>query len=200
MARIKSAVEIALEKSEGIKADKETLSVYTYKNEGKKLASDFLKADGMNAEDLKEAFKKYGQKELPWVREGFFSVCIANLGLPPEGDFAPKLARLSEAFQAVIKDKKNLTSLFKQLEQFFAQYIATQEQVTKTLEARFEPQLRAHEQQLSMQMGTPVRLKPTQMPEFVNMLKKNLAGLDAQYQEVLGRAKAELTRMFEESR
>lgn len=200
MARIKSAIEIALEKSEGIKADKDTLSAHTYKNEGKKLASDFLNPEGREAQDPKEAFKKYGDKERAWVQEGFFSVCLANLALPPDGGYETKLERLSSALQILIKDKKNLTYLFKQLGQFFGQYISTQEQVTKNLEARFEPQLRAREQQLSQQMGTPVRLQASQVPEFAALLKKNLAGLDTQYRDVLGQAKEELTRMFEEGR
>ena len=82
MARIKSALEIALEKSEGIKADKDTISAHNLKNEGKRLASNFLSPDDRETEDIKAAFSKYQGRELNGSGR-FSSVCLANLSIVP---------------------------------------------------------------------------------------------------------------------
>ena len=99
----------------------------------------------------------------------------------------------------LIKDRKTLGFLFKQLDQFFSQYISTEEQMIKSLDAKFKPQLTAREQQLSQQLGTQVKLQASQLPEFAAMVKKSLSGLEAQYREIISQAKAEITRLAEES-
>ncbi|MEW5814501.1 MAG: DUF6657 family protein [Spirochaetota bacterium] len=200
MAKIKTALELALEKTESVKSDKESLEAYDHKNEGKKIVSKYLSAPDDPEGDIEKQLKSYSGKNLMYVKEGAFRTLLANLTLPSDESGIGKLQILGKAFDAIMRDKKRAATLVKQLEQFFSQYLQNQEQVRKNLEKQFAPRLRAKEQELAKKLGTEVRLSPASDPEFINYLKKNRAQLEEQYQEALNQVKEEFIRVFEISK
>ena len=73
MTEIKSALELALEHTQGIQGDKETLKANELKNKGKLLASVFLNPNEQkDGKDPISQLKSFSGKELGWVKEGFF--------------------------------------------------------------------------------------------------------------------------------
>ncbi len=192
MARIKSALEIALENTRDIEANKESLEANQYGNEGRRLVSRYLSEPEM---DLAAELKKHEGKKLQWVREGLTNALLQNLVLPVDELALKGGRRVREGFFALTLDAKKLTKLMTQLEQFLGDHLEERKRVQSTLEQQYAPRLREKEQELSKQMGAPIRIDPLQDPEFVQLLKQNLVMLEDRYSRVLEEVKTELRRM-----
>ena len=199
MAEIKSALEIALEKTAGIEGDKETLKANEYKNDGKRLASRFL-SDNEEKVDVSGELKSRADAEGRNVKEGFLHTILANLSLPTDDTYPGRIKKLEEGVHHVVKDKKSVSHLFQQIDQFFKQYLQTRDQVGEQLKQQYEPQLREKERQLAKQMGSQIRLTAESDPEYMNLLHKNLARLEEQYSQALVQVKDELTGLFNSRR
>ncbi len=77
---IKSALEIAMEKTKSLQVDKEAIAVQEARMEGKKLAGSFLNDPG--EKDLAELIKAYPKEKQEHIKTGIFEVLLANLQLP----------------------------------------------------------------------------------------------------------------------
>jgi len=188
MALIKSALEIALEKTNDIKGDKGSLVTAEGREEGKRLASAFFQDPGL---DLAGRFR-----EIP---RDFFQIVTANLTLPRDDGSLDQLEVVGKALEAVIKDRGGLRRLRDQLGQFFRQFLEDRKNLAEAVLKQLSPALRQKEAQISRQMGRQVRIDPMADPDFVKIYNQNMGNLESRYGEVLGRVKAELTGMFEKS-
>jgi len=195
MTEIKSALEIALERTKDIQGDKETIIANERRNLGKRIASKYLNPAEEKSDPGKE-LKQHGGQEGAYVREGFFQTLLANLSLPSDEAYKDHLKRIESGLLFVMKERRQVGYLIQQIDQFFEQYLQTRDQVTEQLKQQYEPQLREKEKQLAQQMGAQIHLTPESDPEFANLLSKNLARLEEQYNQALGQAKDELSRMF----
>lgn len=201
MTEIKSAWEIALERTKDIEGDKETLKANKVKDEGKRLASAFLdKTEGGDEKDVQAKIKALSGEEQRWLRDGFFQVMIANVNLPTVDEFREKLSLVEKGMQLVIKEKKQVAYVFQQIGQFFEQYLQSRDQLVEGLKQQYEPQLREKERLLEQQMGAKVHLSPEQDPEFTALLTKNYSQLEEQYNNALRQAKDQLQNMFDSTK
>lgn len=192
MARIKSALEIALENTRDIEANKETLEASRYTTEGKKLVSRYLGDPEVN---LAQELRSYQAQPLAWVREGILQSLLQNLVLPVDELALKSSRRVRDGFAAIVADAKKLGRLMSQLEGFLNEYLEERRRVQAAVEQQYAPRLRQKEQELSKQIGSPVRIDPMQDPEFVQMLRQHLVMLEDRYNRVLEEVKGELRRM-----
>ncbi len=195
---IKSALEIALERTKGIEVDKKRLAAHDKTEEGKRLSGKFLAGD-LSAKELAAELSAAKGEEAAWLREGCFSVLAANLTLPQDDSYKERLERVQEGLAAVTGQKKQVNYLFEQVVQFFEQYLENQEQLIQALEKQFAPRLRQREQEMERQFGQRVSLNPAQDPEFAKMLKQHMGKLEAQYSDALKQAKEQLRSLFQSS-
>ncbi len=201
MTHIKSALEIAMERTEGVTGDPEKLAQDKLVKEGKRIASSFMSiSEETTAVDMKEKLKAYSGKELGWVKEGIYQTLVANLVLPLDDTYREKLSIIAKGLPEIIPDKKRISMIFDQLGQFFDQYLENKKAMRTQLEQQYAPRLRQREAQLAKQTGQQVRLSPMQDPDFVNLLQRNMGQLDERYSESLNGLKEELRRMFEEKK
>jgi len=196
MTEIKSALEIALERTRSIQGDKETLKMNELKNEGKKLASGYL--DPFSETDEHSVISKL--KALPDAEknpftEGFSSVLIANLSLPSDDSFTEKLKKLEKGFQALVKERKQVAYLFQQIHQFFEQYLRARVLLEGGVMEQYEPKLREMERLLEKQMGAKIHLTHEQDKEYLSVLAKNYGRLDEQYNRALQQIRDQLKQM-----
>jgi hypothetical protein len=194
MSRIKSALEIALERTQSVEADPEVLEVNRYRKEGKVLVSKFLEDTSFN---FKESLKGYDKKTLTWVKGGMLEVLNANLVLPQDQLGLTKVKRLGEAFSALIRNRKLLDNMFSQLTGFFEEYLSEKDRVREGLEKQYEPRLRQKEEELSKKMGQPIHIDINSDPEYAEILRKSLAQLEMRYGEALTQAKDQLRSIFQ---
>jgi hypothetical protein len=192
MSEIKSALEIALQRTQDVEANKDALEANTYLTEGKKAVSKFLSEEDIDLKKLLEAFDK---KHLPHVKEGAVQALLANLKLPADEMSLLQSKKAGKGFHALAADRKHLDKLLNQMEQFLADFLQERKRVVEAVDQRFRPILQQKEQAMSQQLGAKVKIDPAMDPDYQKMLRDNLTILEDRYSEVLGRVKQELRRM-----
>jgi len=196
MGVIKSALEIAMENSKSIEANKELVEANRLRDEGKKLVSRVLENAAF---DLKAALKAYDTASARPVREGLLQSLLANLVLPADEFATGNTKRLGEAVAALVSDAKKVGMIFSQLDGFFKEYIGERKRLAEAVEKQYGPKLKKKEEDMSRQMGRPVKINPASDPEFQSIVRQYLSQLDAKYGEVLDGAKEELRTIFAKS-
>ena len=192
MGKIKSALELALEKTADLKVDKEAVKKNNLIREGKISASSFLEKP--DESDLPERLKHYKGDEKDWFRTGALETFLANMTLPQVEADLEKLETLSRAVVIVTGDKKNTSELFNQLKQLFQQFLSNMDQLEEGLKQQYQPQLRQKEMQLKQQTGQEVHLTADSDPDFLKLLSEQFGRMEQQYNEVLKQAKDELRK------
>ena len=196
MGVIKSAYEIALERSRGVEADKESLEANRYMTEGKKIVSKILD-EGETDFNIKEALKQYEKKQLSWVKEGMAQSLLANYSLPSDELSLKRNKKVGEAFYSVIKDSRRLGRILNELEHFFSEFLEERKRLKEAFDDQYAERLREKEAQISKQLGGPVKLDPASDPEYGALLRKNMMSIEERYRVVLARAKEEIQKMID---
>jgi hypothetical protein len=192
MGRIKSALEIALERTETVKSDKTSINLFEAKQRGKKLANEFLADPKIN---LEEEFKKTPKDQLSSLKQGLFDVLVSQLALPATPDDEKRIENAGKGLQLVINNSR-FTALYKQLVQMLAQYLDQAAQYEEALKRQYAPKLRQKEEELARRLGREVRLDPFQDPEFTAYFNQNMNSLKEHYEGVLEQAREEALRLF----
>ena len=192
MGKIKSAIEIALEKTQDVEVDRESLEVSRYNVEGKRAVSKFFADPEI---ELKKLIKDYSGKQLTWVKEGIFQALMANLKLPVDEMALKQGRRTREGFYAIIRDAKRLGKLMTQMEHFLEEFLEERKRLVEAVEKQYAPILKQKEEQMSRQMGNPVRIDPASDPEFQKLIRQNLTLLEDRYGQVLDQVRGELEKM-----
>jgi hypothetical protein len=196
MSEIKSALELALERTQNVQSDKKGLQAHEIRQEGKRLVSKYQENPGL---DIKKELSRFKGEELAWAKEGFFQVITAGLGLPnSEADLA-KLDMVETGLAAIIKDTGSLKYLFEQTRQLLKQFLENRQHLIEQLRTAFSERMRKREEELARQFGHPVKVDPAQDPEFAGALQQHMGRLQQQYEGVLLQLKEELDRMFKEN-
>jgi hypothetical protein len=204
MAMIKSALEIALERSKDIKMDEAAMEANVLRVEGKKGAGRYL--DDPASGSLGEKLGQYPKEKRAAVREGMFDVLASQIQLPVNDASVAKLDILSAGFSALamsagtgllggvgsaVADKR-VQALFQQLAGFFKQYLDDMKNVEQAIRKQWGPKIREKERQMAARMGQDVRIDPMSDPEFAAFYKQNVSAARAQYQAALDKAKEDL--------
>ena len=196
MGAIKSAYQIAMENSKDIEANKELVETTRRRDEGKRLVSRLLDEASF---DIKAAFKAYEKQQLAWVREGLIQSLLANLVLPIDELSLKNNKRIGDAFNATVTDAKKVGMIFSQLDSFFKEYLAERKRLVEAVDRQYAQVKKKKEEELSRQLGRPVKINPAADPEYNAMIRQYLAQLDVKYNEVLDGAKEELRTIFTKS-
>ncbi|GHU92511.1 hypothetical protein FACS189479_01700 [Spirochaetia bacterium] len=193
MGRIKSALEIALERTDSVKSNKGTIDQFEAKQQGKKLANQFLEN---NKADLADAIKKAPKDQQPSLKQGIFDVLLSQITLPLSKDDEKRIEAVGRGLQIVINDNR-FAALYKQLTQVLARYLDELVQYDEAIRRQYEPKLRQKEEELARRYGRAVKLDPFQDPEFVAFYNQNMNALKGQYQTAVDQVRAEAQRIFE---
>lgn len=208
MAMIKSALEIALERSKDIKIDEASLEANALRIEGKKAAGRYL--EDPESGDLAAKLAQYPKEKRAAVREGAFEILASQIQLPTNDASMDKLELLSAGFSAIaslssggilagvgsaVADKR-VQALFQQLAGFFKQYLDDMKNVEQAIRKQWGPKIREKERQMAARMGQDVRIDPMSDPEFAAFYKQNVSAARAQYQGALDKAKEDLATLL----
>lgn len=192
MGEIRSAIDIAMEKTSGIKGDKNALVNSQMKNAGKKAAAVFL--DTNKAEDFLKAFNDSPDKMK--FREGAVPVFCTAIRLPETEDDIEKNSLWQRGIEIILPGS-NLNSLFSQSQIIFKQYLDDRENLYKALEQQFMPRLRAKQEELSKRYNQNITLSLAQDPEYNSALSKNLKALQSQYETVVEEMRSRIMEAYD---
>jgi len=196
MAIIKSAWELALEKTASLEADPVKIRRDMKIKEGRQLAANLLMDIDVKKEDTQKKYEAYPKEDKPLIKEGMALALLSNLALPRNPLFKEDFLNIL-ALGAIISDEdEQVTSLLTQVEGFFSQYLQNQEDLIERMKEQFGPHLEQKQAQLRQQYGPNFVLRPEQDPEFMKLLDRNLAQLDEQYNAILDQAKDQLKELL----
>jgi hypothetical protein len=193
MGRIKSALEIALERTSGIKGDKAGIEQFEAKQRGKKLANDYLEDPQKSiADELKRCPKDCQES----FKQGLFEALLSQISLPAVKEDNKRIETAAKGLQAVISDSR-YPALLKQLGQILAQFMDETAQYAEAIKRQYAPKLRQKEEELSRRIGREVRIDPFQDPEFAAFYNQNMNALKSNYQAAIDQFREEARQMFE---
>jgi hypothetical protein len=194
MGRIKSALEIALERTESVKGDKAGVELFEARQRGKRLANEYLG----NPKDvsLGEALKKAPQEQRAALRQGIFDVLSSHISLPASPEDEGRIAAAGKGLELVIGDSR-FTALYKQLSQALSRYLDEAAQYEEAIKRQYAPKLRQKEEEISRRLGRPVHLDPFQDPEFTAFYNQNMNSLKGNYEAAIAQVREQALRMFE---
>jgi hypothetical protein len=192
MGRIKSALEIAMERTESVKGDKASINSYEAKQRGKKLANQYL---GGEFPSIEGEFKKASAKEeRDALKQGCFEILVSQITLPAAPDDMKRLEAIGKGLGVIIEDKR-FSMLYQQLMQALAQYMQEAAQYEEAIKRQYAPKLRQKEEELSRRLGQPIKLDPFQDPEFIAFYNQNMNALKANYESIIEEVQGQIKEM-----
>jgi hypothetical protein len=192
MGRIKSALEIALERTESVKSDKTSINQFEAKQEGKRVANAFL-ADPKKS--LEEAIKQTPKEQQAALKQGIFDVLISQLVLPVSKDDEKRLETLGNGLQTLIEDGR-FGSLYKQFIMVISRYFDEAAQYEEAIKRQYAPKLRQKEEEIARRLGRQIKLDPFQDPEFVTFYNQHINALKAKYQDTVEQVREQAALLF----
>lgn len=197
MSKIKSALEMALERSADVKVDRKAVSKEKFVRKGKTSAGKFL-SDG-DDDAVGREIRALSGEERKWFKEGLCANLLVNIVLPRSEKGLEQLDLIGRGLRRMVKDAgaaKNLEYLMGRYGEVFRQYLENIRNLESQLRARWDVRLRQKEEQLRQQIGQNIRLAAEQDPEFGKVLGEKLAELESQYAEILSRGKVEIRKLL----
>jgi hypothetical protein len=194
MGKIKSALEIALERTESVKSDKGSIGQFEAKQQGKKIANEFLEDPSRS---LEEAIKKTPKEQRDSLKQGIFEVLLSRITLPLSRDEEKQVQTVGKGLEAVIGNGR-FSGRYRQFVQIITRYLDEAEHYDEAIRRQYAPKLRAKEEELSRRYGRQVQLDPFQDPEFVNFYNQNMNALRANYQAAAEQLQEEARQCFGE--
>jgi hypothetical protein len=192
MGKIKSALEIALEKTESVKSDKSSIGQFETKQKGKKLANQYLEGE---VKSLQDEIKKSPSGEKESLKQGIFDVLISQITLPMLKDDMKRIEAAGQGLNAVIENKR-FTEISKQFVQIMNQFLEETGHFEEAIKKQYAPKLRQKEEELSRRMGRKIKLDPFQDPEFAAYFNQSIQTLKANYQAAADQVREEAQNLF----
>ncbi len=192
MGEIKSALELAMEKTEklGEATDEERLK-WKYVPEGEKLAARYLK-ENLN---LVDKLSQYEENVRRYIIEGAGDILIRNIDLPKTDIAKRNNKKAMDGLKNLKSDKVSVENVYSKIRRIFNHYMEQGEQQRKqayeSLKTEFEAKL---QQAVQQQVGLPMRVNidVERQPQFQEEWRKIQAQLDSQYLKLLDEYKKEL--------
>ena len=199
MGKIKSALEIALERTESIKTDKASVGLFEARQQGKRLANEYLA--NPSSTNLETELKKSPQDQRESLEQGLFDVLAPQITLPNTAEDLPRIEAAGNGLCLLINEKSSkeggrFSGIFKQLVQLLSNYLNEAAQFDQAIRQQYAPKLRQKEEELSRRMGREVHIDPFQDPEFVNFYNQNFNALKSNYQVPVDQVREEAMRIW----
>ncbi len=196
MAEIKSALELALARTEGMEIDKSKVQAKEVKIKGRKAALSFIEAKIDDKDFLKE-FKQQKGDQKKFFIGGAAEILMSCLKLPHDPSYKEDLSKAAHGMELLSNQTGSINQMFEQLSSFFDQYLQNREQLEAQLTAQFAPLIKQKEEALYAQTGSRISISPMDDPDFQQAYSQNIENLSKNYLEALEQAKQQLKSFLE---
>ncbi|MCK9286857.1 MAG: DUF6657 family protein [Sphaerochaetaceae bacterium] len=192
MALLKSAWEIALEKTESITADPEKNRIDTLRTEGRKLAGAYLTSDDPEDTTFDKTYRASKEDDRIHLRQGIASTILMNIALPQSEEYASRFEKILHMATVIDGKESSSLHLLEQINQFFSQYLTTKDKLVERVKQQFQQVFDQKQEMLTQKYGKGVEMAMERDPEFIQLLQKHYSQLTNQYQSVLDQARDQL--------
>ena len=183
MARIKSAWEIALEKTQDIEIDEAKYRSDTLEREGKALAGGYLNNTDQKIDVVAAKFASYSKEDLPIVRRGMVGTILSNISLPSDDIYQMRFDRTTDLVNLVTKGDMQAMGLMQQIGDFLKQYIDAKTAFVDRMKEQIQQAME----------NNPEGVNSAQ---YSQLISQNLKKMDAQYGEALENTKQSLKQIL----
>ena len=190
MARIKSAWEIALEKTESLNVDVNKINKNNAIKFGRRICGLYLNDIDYTLEKFKKEYSEASDKTA--TKEGIINNLLINLTLPSDLTFEKTLDKINDIVSEISDNSDEIINTINQIKEFFKQYLNHQDDLVNQMKEQFAPVLQQKEAQLQQQYGPDFKYSAEQDSEFMKLLDDNLKKLDQQYNETLDNVKEKI--------
>lgn len=192
MGKIKSALEIAMEKTENIAIDENKIRENQENDRIRRIAGEYLSKDQRD-DNLLKGLEDYDEKT---VKRALKGLLLSSLALPTYEVVDDRYERLLELMRRVLKGNDNAIALYQKLIDFVKQYPLHRKQLIEALQKQMEPMLEQKSEAMSQKLGRPIKLTIEDDKETLEILEQNLEHLEKQYNDSLANAKKSLEEAF----
>lgn len=194
MGRIKSAWEIALERTDAIEIDADRIRHNANIDAIRRIAGAFLLADEDTEASTREKLAAYQSADL---KEALGQSILNTLVLSQnENQDETKNQRVLTLLDIALPGDQNTMGYLQQIQQHLTQYPIHLKQLLEQLKKQYEPMLREKAQQMREQYGQEVPVSFEQDKECQQIADQYTDRLTGQYQQTLDEAKANLKAIF----
>ncbi len=189
MARIKSALELAMERIEDIESDPEQIRKDRLTQQGKRLAGSFLFSHDKTIEETQADLKAVPDADVDLVRQAMTDTALANLSLPQDENYVDGLGKIKALLTLLSSGGEDLMGLFVQTDNLYNQYLTMKEQTYDQLVEQFKPRLEQKRKMIQQQTGQNIEIQPEMDKDFMQMANQTFKRMDDQFTQVLGQLK-----------
>ena len=188
MALIKSALELALERTEGLSVDKEELRRKELYNQGRVAAAKGLE-EGVDLFEstLKTQEKALKKTEFAIFTEGVADNLLSRILLASDTNSSAILVKVGDLLDRLTNKKAG--ARVQKIGAMIQQYGTEVTQLRQAISQQLGPQLKARAQQAG---ANPAQYVMERDPAYLKVLAENLEPLRAEYQQALDALKAEI--------
>ena len=192
MALIKSALELALERTEGLTVDKEELRRKDLFNQGRIAAAKGLE-EGMDLFEttVKAQEKALKKPEYTIFAEGAADNLLSRILLASDPAATATMGKVGELLERLTHKKAG--PRLQKIAAMIQQYATELGQLRQAIGQQLGPQLRQRAQQSGANMAQYVMERD---PAYLKVLAENLEPLRAEYQQTLDQLKAEVRTLI----
>ncbi len=183
MARIKSAWEIALEKTKDIEIDEEKYRTDKLGRDGMALAGGYLNNTDKTIEEVATQYASYKGEDLRLVREGMVGTIMSNIGLPSDDIYQLRFERTCDLVNLVTSGDAQAMGIMKQIEDFLAQYLEAKSAFVDRMKAQIQQAMENNPEGVNSQ-------------QYSQLISQNLKKMEAQYGEALENTKESLRQLL----
>lgn len=179
MSRIKSAWELALEKTKDIEIDESKYRAGVLEKEGMALAGKYLNDAQMSDEELAGKYNSYSGDELSIVKKGIVNTIFSNLGLPSDDVYEMRFERIVALVVLIADQNSQAISSIRQIGELFAQYVKHRDDFIQRMQEQVQQAMQENSEAFNSK-------------QYTQLIQQNLKKLEAQYQGALDNAKEAL--------
>jgi hypothetical protein len=189
LAEIKSALELALEKAEKYgRASQEEMDLAQYRDQGSRLAVQYLKGEG----DLVADLKSLAPPAQAAARQAIKEVFLRNLGLPRGNTVDPSQDQALEGLLLVADHPKAMAQLQAELEQVLQTFLQVRNNAFQQLKSRFAAGVGQMQKAMEAQFQQKVNLEVEHLPQFQEEWRRFQGQLLDQFTPMLEGLKAKM--------
>lgn len=194
MSKIKSAWEIALERTEDIQIDEAKLAYDEDVKKARTIAGVYINNEEDKGEDIAAELKALKDKKA--MKEGVRLTVVQNLNLPSEEVLTDRFERVTRLAEIISDADPDVMAMMQQLTGFLKQYPLHRKQLLDQLKEQYAPVLEQKAADLQKKYGQHVSLRAEDDPEFLKIAQGQLDRLAKQYTESLEGAKQQLSGLL----
>ncbi|NLA93141.1 MAG: hypothetical protein GX842_06910 [Spirochaetales bacterium] len=192
MSRLKSAWEIALEKTKDIEGDPKKIREDELFNQGRRLAGTFLNELEDSGSKIVKQLKNAKEEERDSILNGIKATILSNIALPQNTLYKERLEKLGFLGEVIDGEDGESVTLLIQIAQIYERYVQSRDTLIERARAQYQPIFEEKREQLRQKYGNGIGISMDQDPEFIQFLQRNFNQLSDQYQQVLEQAKEQL--------